>query len=245
MWPRNFKMEEDNGGDPGNGAPNSEPPKKEEPNQQVELLTKAVGLLSQGMSELQAQNQKITETLEAVRKGSEPPQPKSKSLEEELAERGDDVETMTNKELLELMVGKLTEKFENRIKELSGEVETKVGGLAQQFHSRVSAEEVGKIAEKNPDLMEWSGEIRALLKDNPTLSVSRALTLAREENPQKKAELTKKYAKPPSEAKSKGFGLTPTSSRTTGTGKLSPKEAAEKAFDEVMSSLVIEDEKLG
>ena len=204
--------------------------------QQIEMLTKSVGLLAEGLQKMEGNQASIIETLA---KFSDQTKGEIKHQVEE--KFGDDVdfEQLDKKQLAALILDMSKKNMAADIKELLGGVDTKIQNLAASFENKNAAEQVAATADKNADFWEWSNEIKQLLKDNPTLSVQRAYTLAKSENEKKVNELAVKYKKPDAEKKQTFIGLTPTSSIGTRdtTGKMTQKEAAEKAFDKVMGDL--------
>lgn len=227
-------MEDDEGVGAGNAGDGAAGDGKPDVGQQMELLTKTVGLLAQGLQELQGNQSKFTEALEGFSKTNvQPPraeEPKADPFD------GADLDTMTNKDLVQLLLTKLSGAMEEKIAKTAEHIDSKVSALAERFEGKNASEQIEKVAGKNDDFWEWASEIKLLLKDTPTLSVDRAYKLARAENPDKVEKLKSKYEKKV-ETKSNLFSLTPTSSRQSGTGKMSQRDAAEKAFNEVMSVL--------
>lgn len=239
MLPRNWRwsyLEEDNGseGDKGTGEGGKPPEGDVKPSEEIRLLTTAVGQIAQGLAELKTNQDKLTELIEHV-KPKEEAKPKFKSLEERIGDM--DPEQMSNTDLLKVITETFADKLEERLGEIKTSMEGRITEVSTAFHSKNAQEQFKELSGTNPDIMEWIPEVKQVLNETPGLSLARALTIARQENPKKNSEMTKKYSKEPE--KKKGYlSLLPTSSRgEEGTGKMKPREAAEKAFDDVMADL--------
>jgi len=204
--------------------------------QQIELLTKSVGLIAEGLSKMEGNQNMILETLARVTDQS-----KAEVKHEIKEEFGADVdlEQLDRRQFATFIVRQAEAAFKEEIKNMLGTVDSKVQDLATRFESKNASEQITKVSDNNPDFWEWSSEIKQLLSENPTLTVNRAYALAKSENPKKAEELHKKFAKPEPKKQQSFFGLTPTSSISTrsNAGKMSQKEAAEAAFDKVMGEL--------
>lgn len=233
---RYSKMEEANDGDKG-GAGGGQQKQAPDHSQQIELLTKSVGLLAQGLEKMEGNQTMILETLSKVTNQSQ--QQVKDQVEKKFGEDVD-LEQLDRKDFATLIMESTKAALKEEMKKLTGDIDTRVNDLAVRFESKTANEQIEKTAEKNADFWDWSNEIKQLLKENPTLSVVRAYSLAKTENPKKATELDVKY-KPADKKKEHSFiGLTPTSSlstRDSTVGKMSQKEAAEAAFDKVMGEL--------
>jgi hypothetical protein len=204
--------------------------------QQIELLTKSVGLLAEGLQKMEGNQSEIIATLAKVTEQSKGEV--RQELEHKFGE-GVDLEQLDRKDFAAFIMENTAKALRSEMTKLLEGVESKVTNLATSFESKNANEQISKTAHDNPDFWEWSGEIKNLLKENPTLTVNRAYNLARSENKDKVKELDTKYAKPVAKKEQSFLGLTPTSSvgARDGTGKMSQREAAEKAFDKVMGEL--------
>ncbi len=229
---------------PGEGAPPAAKP-EDKVNTAIEALTRTTSLLTEGLARMQEQQGQILESL----KPKEEPKPVHKTVtKENLFEGIEDVDSMTPAQAAQHVLEKLTGQFENRMSELMGKTEERVQRIADDFYTKDSKEQIDRLASANKDFFEWTNEIRATMKSHPSLSPSQAFNLAKSENPKKVSEMAKKYPAELKETKTRGFGLTPTSSRTTGTGKMSANEAAEKAFDEIFggtTGFITDDARVG
>lgn len=204
--------------------------------QQIELLTKSVGLLAEGLQKMEGNQQNIVAALAKITDQSKA------GVREDLKEefgKDVDLEQLDRKDFAAFIIKRTEAALKDEMAKLLGDVDKKVTNLASSFESKNANEQIAKTANDNPDFWEWSTEIKQMLSENPTLSVNRAYHLAKSENQKKVEELNKKYTKPAAKKEQSFLGLTPTSSIGTrdATGKMTQKEAAEKAFDKVMGDL--------
>ncbi len=236
-----FVMKPDGDGEDNPGGEGDDK-NKGEPSAEVKLLTQTVAVLSQGLEEMQRSQASIADVLTKLQEGGGPSKGDKGQIEEEDADlfKDVDVDSMSQAQLAKFLLDNVGKVLEAKISKLSGRMDERIDGLAGEFQQKNASEQVQKLSEKNADFFEWAPEIKRLLQENPTLSVQRAYSLARSENPEKVATMAKKYKTEVKEVKGKPktFGLTPTSSRSTeGTGKMSAREAAEKALDEVLGEV--------
>jgi hypothetical protein len=203
---------------------------------QIELLTKTVGVLADGLQKMEGSHNQVLEALAKI-------SGQSQAHVEEKAEAhfGDDVDLsqLDRKQFAALIIDSVRKATQSEISKVSGTLNGNVQELASRFESKNASEQVAKAAETHADFWEWSGEIKQMLKENPTLSVVRAYNLARAEDTKKATALDKKYNPPKEKGGSPFFALTPTSSigSKDTRGKMNQKEAAENAFDSVMNTL--------
>lgn len=252
MWLKHAKLspEDDNsGGGGGGGDGSSDADKSVDKDDKGKLSTEEhLNRLGQALTLLAGNFDTLLESQKTLAKRFEdgiavkPIKDDSPKEPQSLAERLKDVDTSTldNKQLMEILSGHVGEVLDAKMRHYMGQVDEKVSGLADALNTSTARAEIEKVstAKGNEDFFEWSREIRDLMKTHPTISVAQAYRLAKTENPDKVAELTKKYAKAPADAgKSRSFSLTPTSSRGGDSGKMTPQAAAEKAFDDVMGEL--------
>lgn len=214
--------------------------------QQQELLTtltRSVGMLANGLTKMQEQFTNLESRLPKAKDSGEDDDGDEKG--HQLGDDSVDLEQLDRKGFAQYLMQNMTKAVQQEITRHLKSVDTKVETLAEQFQSRNASDEITKVSEKNADFFEWTDEIRQVLKENPTLSVTRAYNLAKTENPEKAEKVRQKYAKPAQERQS--LTLTPTSSRAgngAGARNMKPREAAEKAFDDVMSKLNLRSDAL-
>ena len=204
--------------------------------QQIELLTKSVGLLAENLQKMEGNQGQIVAALAKITE-----QPKSDVKQQLETQFGDDVdlEQLDRKDFARYIRTHMLADIKGEVSKLSDAMIAKIEDLGGRFESKNANEQIERTANSNKDFWEWSSEIKGLLKESPTLSVSRAYKLARSENPDKAKELDKKY-NPPGKDKEQNFlGLTPTSftGAREGAKKMNASDAANKAFDDVMSEL--------
>lgn len=206
--------------------------------EEVKLLGQAVSFLAQGFEEVKKQGQSLAEgqaKLTALLETFQGTKEEKKAVVKDIFE-GVDLESMTDADKLKLAISRTEEIVEARVAEALKANDKKISDLSDQFQQKNTKETIEKLAADNSDFFEWAPEIKALLGEQPNLTVKQAYVLVKNDNPKKVAEMTKKYAKPVSDTK-KGFGLLPTSTRGDKGGKMTAQEAAEKAFDEVLGDI--------
>lgn len=196
----------------------------------VGMLTQAVTLLGKGLEEIKANNGDLGKAIEALK----PKEPEAKPITPESLLDGVDLTEMDNAQLANLIITKATTLAEAKVKEaMAGytkATDDKVNSLAETVHSKNAAEAIAAISKDNPDFFEWKPEIAAIFRQHPTLTIAEAFTLAKNSNPAKVAEMTKKYVKP---TEKKIFSFAPGGVRSEGGGKMSQGAAAEAAFNAV------------
>lgn len=240
--PGTMLMEDDDlsgAGAPGNGDKDKT---TDSGSEELKLLGKAVGFLAQGFEELKKQTAgyaegqaKLTALVETLGKPAD-----RKEVQKDIFD-GVDLENMTDAEKLKYVMAKMNETIEERVSEGLKQHDKKLTDLADAFNQKNSQEAVAAMVKDNADFFEWAPEMKALLSEQPNLTVRQAYVLVRAENPKKLAEMTKKYTKEEGEIGKRraSYGLTPTSSsRGDAGGKMKPQEAAEKAFEDIMGPVL-------
>ena len=157
-----------------------------------------------------------------------------------------DIERLSNTDLTAYMIGKMTKEVNKLLKPIATRLDE---SSADQEKANVGAQ-VDKMRAKHEDFDQWKPEMAAVLKANPGMKLESLYKLAKVDNPDKVKELAEKAAEEGGENKNKGkstekfLGLMPTN--TSGndndeeTGSMSPKEAADAAFDEVFKDIPAE-----
>lgn len=149
-----------------------------------------------------------------------------------------DLEVLSRKELADTILERVRE-------EIVAPVEQRLGETSEERTAQDVRKQIAAAAEANPDFWDWQGEMTEVLKQHPDLNVEEALILARSGSPKKakdiegkrNAEADKKAAEETERNRRERFGgLLPTSGVTTKSRRMSPKSAAEKAWDEVGAS---------
>jgi hypothetical protein len=195
------------------------------------MLEKAVGLIAKGHQELTSGISALTSKIEQI---GQPPQKKSG---EGGQDEGVDLETLSRTDFAKYLMGQLRSVVEEQVKPL-GE---RFGQLDEKIDGQSLGILIKDFSKDHPDFFEWTEEIRGLVKENPTLTPARLYTLARSENAAKAKKLDEKYGlnKPKVNGADLPLSLFPSTSTPSATkgsaGKMSPKQAAEAAWDTVMS----------
>ncbi len=151
-----------------------------------------------------------------------------------------DLETMDRKQFAAHLLGQLKGTVESALQPLS----ERFGQLDEKIDGHTLGVTIKEFTKDHPDFFEWKDEIRTLVKENPTLKPARLYTIARAENSEKAKRLDEKYGLNKA-SQDKGseekilslFPRTGSSATKSGAGKMSPKQAAAAAWDEVMSKL--------
>jgi hypothetical protein len=141
-----------------------------------------------------------------------------------------DLERLSRKDLVEHITSLVGEKTLKPIMARLDEMDA-------SSSKKSTADEIKALEKKDSQFWDWEPEIREVLKEQPDLSITRALAIAKSESPDKATRLAEALAKKKKGAngdEGKPFGgMTPTSGRQTKSTKMQPKTAAEKAYDEV------------
>ena len=205
--------------------------------QQIELLTRSVGMLAEGLQKMEGNQGNIVAALAKITDMS-----KSEVRAQVAEDFGDDVdlEQLDRKSFAKFLMDNISKSFKSELESSMKSIDARVTNLATSFESKNATEQIAKTAEHNADFWEWSAEIKQILSENPSLTVNRAYNLVKAENPDKVQTLQKKYTKEPAKKEPSFLGLTPTSSvstRGSATGKQNARAAAESAFDKIMGDL--------
>lgn len=205
---------------------------------QIGVLTKAVTLMAQSQQETQELLKNLPEMLKASHPAIDEGGDHSSSGD--LFE-GVDLDTLNRKEYGTLLLTKFMERLSSHMDEKLKPVTAEITSVRETFATDLGNRQVNETLAAHKDLYEWKDEIRAILKDAPSMKISRALVIAKSENPEKTAAMVKKYAASGEDDKNKVryLSMTPTS-RTAGDdgskGKMKFADAAEHAFDDVVAS---------
>lgn len=154
-----------------------------------------------------------------------------------------DVDKLSNKEFMALLMKNVGGLLDEKV----GGVTKKVDGVMQGVRNKDLTEQFEKLSGKHKDFKEWGDEMNALAKENPTLSLKRLYTLAREENPDKTKTLDEKYADKKDDTKDEGLslfgGFRPTTKTSGADGKDGKKDkvtidqALDKAWEEAVAKV--------
>jgi hypothetical protein len=155
-----------------------------------------------------------------------------------------DLELLSRKEFLDLIMEKINISLDEKLKPVA----TRVEDVDSKALEKDLKEQVEKARAAHKDFNDWATEIGAQFQRNPNLSVEEAYTLARSSNANKSKELDEKYKSTSGEGRKEGgeskkppfLGFTPTSGKSERNKKMTSKDAASAAWDEVMSSVELE-----
>lgn len=162
--------------------------------------------------------------------------------EDEQEDLNVDLETLSRTDFARHLLGQM----DRTIKDALKPVQQKADQTDEDFTKAQIKEQISVARKSHPDLDEWSGELKEVLKESPGLSLKRAIKIAKDENPEKAKQLAEKFKMDDADDDSgrakgkgkKGFGgLTPGGSKTQNSTRMSQKEASESAWDEAVSLL--------
>lgn len=212
---------------------------------QLETLSKAVTMLTDGFSTMQKNVDGLTSNVDGLTNNVNTymetvnnPKPKP---DEKPVIGDEDLERMDRKSFL----GVIREEMKEVVSELAGNVNNEITEVKSTVSKSSLEQEVQQVIKDNPDFMEWKDEIGVLAKENPGLSIKRMYTLAKTENPEKVEELKEKYPdkEESDETKKPGYGgLTPAGgTRTDAPTDMDSETAAENAWEQTMQNVDLQD----
>lgn len=233
---KNKDKEKENSGKPDDDSKKSGGAKKEFTNEQV--LTAVVALGQQ----FKTFKESVEDEIKTLKKGSDKPKDKSDAATPPTASEAtlDDakLETMSRRQLVDLILGRVGKVVEEKIKPIGESLETT---REETLRNDLKAQ-LKDASEKYEDFWSFRDETQAILKRHPDLSIEDAYHLAKSGNPEKVAKLEderkvkeeedRKDSKRDKES-SKFGGFLPTSGVTRRSEQMSPEEAAEAAWEEV------------
>ena len=229
----------ENGNGNGNGKDNG---KGNEGNQSLDLSTLNEGLKGLPNKIQEAVQEAVVTALNTVKDESNV---EAQKRARDAADKDDDtdVETMSNKELSDHILKQVTKAVGQLVKPLSERITGVQSGTEED---RIRAEAIA-IAKEDPLFTQMGEEMAEVAKRHPDLSVRDIYSLAKINNPDKVNKLEEalkdeeeKKKSDAGEAPAAFGGFLPTSgvkSSIEGVGKMNAKEAANKAFDEVMKDI--------
>lgn len=178
--------------------------------------------------------QNKVEELERRSASSEPPEDKYKDApKDKPSTKPKDLETLDRSEYADYILERVTE----ALTPLKEAVETALKE-SKTVGARVEIED---LAREDPDFWQFEQEMRTLGKEHPSLSVDELYALAKHSNPQKVQQLSELKQKEKEEADKKKaeeeaprfLGFMPTSGEVKESDKMTGKESAEKAFEDL------------
>lgn len=154
-----------------------------------------------------------------------------------------DLESLSRKDLVDVIVGKVASEIESKL----GQVDERINNASETATRSGLVLLLRDAREKYPDFDEWESEIRAVAKEQPNTTPERAYLIARGENPEKAKELETKLDEKnkadeaaAGSSKEKFGGLQSGGggeSSADPDGKMTPVDAADKAFAEVFDGI--------
>lgn len=149
---------------------------------------------------------------------------------------GIDPDTLTNTEMVKLIMKLQRAGFEEAVKPIATELTGLRNGVTREQATRL----VQAVAAKHDDFWEWKDEMSKITSEEGIMNPSRLYQLARGDNPKKAAEMDTKYKKEPESRVAgpgarRGFGgLTEVGAQgNSKPGKMSRDDAAEAAWKDV------------
>jgi len=220
-----FRSPEDGKGGGGGGGAEA----------QIAALTKSIGILASGMRELQEAYKTQSATLAKLAEPGEKPKSGGSA---DLTDPNLDLDQLDRKEFMALLLSRFDERLSDVVGGVKKEYDERLSTVSNSFHDDVASRELTNISGKHKDFYEWREEVQSLLKATPGLTLARAYTIARTENPEKAQELDKKYNPP--EPKQEFLGLTPTSGLPVDSdGPKNLTEAQNRAWEKVSRTMGI------
>ena len=193
-----------------------------------------VQYLAQQIKTLEARNAAYASQIQALESRIVTPPP-TRSADPPQAPQNVDPDTMSNKELAAYIASRIKDDLVKPVAERLAATEDRItrSDVKTQLDTLVS---------KDPHFWEYQEEVKALVKENPDLSISRALAIAKAENPEKTSALAARAAeasaadaaKKNAERASEFGGLLPTSMRPSKSASMDATAAADDAWQEVM-----------
>ena len=198
-------------------------------------MVSVISALGSGLKEARTQNEalqtKLSELTEKITTKSSNGDDRQKAgpTEEEFNE-------MSQSDLLK----HVNQAVADSIAKATGEVRKDISKVSDSVMERSIKDELKGFAKDHPDLLDLTEEMKSIIDETPGLSIARAYSLAKAENPEKAKTLAEKYKESDDTVKRPPFGgLTPTSgaSPTGEDGKpLTQAKAADKAWTETLQS---------
>jgi hypothetical protein len=149
-------------------------------------------------------------------------------------EREVDVETMSNGQLMNHIFKKIETAY---VQPAAERIASAEGGTK----SAAIRQELKEVAERHPEFWEFKNEVKEVLEAYPELNISDAFALAKTRAPETVRRLDEargkermdKEKKAADDRKKSFGGLLPTSGKTASSARMSAKDAAEAAWEEL------------
>jgi len=204
--------------------------------QRMAAAEKANGLLAEGITTMNTALQSLTAKLETMGQQGDGGSKGGGGGDDDDV----DLETMDRK----TYTAYITKQMQGIVEGALKPVKDSFGKLDEKIDGHGLSTMIKEFSKDHPDFFEWRDEMRALVKETPTLSPARAYMLARAEaDPVKVKKIDEKYGLNKKETSQGGdiFSMFPGSgsngSATKNQGKMNAKDAAGAAWDQVMSQM--------
>lgn len=199
-------------------------------------MTGLATLLTQQGAAQAKTNEGLNSLMEAIKKG----ELGEKKVEKDKDVDPDAINDLENSQLVPLVLSEVGKLLDKKLETIGGRIDNTDKKIADTEIS----EQVKALIPDNPDLFDWAKDIKAFSTANPDtkLSVKQILTLVKEENPTKVAEMAEKYKDKGKDGEDKDkdnpglLGFMPTSGvmTTEDDEKLTKAEAADKAWEDTL-----------
>lgn len=191
---------------------------------------KGLGILLTQQQAAQAKtNESINSLVKSINDGKLSGEPKKK---EEVDP--DAINELENAQLIPLVLEEVGKLIDSKM----GTVQSNLDKTNQNINEREVESQYKVLLGTNPDLIEWTSEMKDLSIKTPGLSLKQLYTLARDGNETKSAEVDEKHKDKSDDKKvSEGFlSLMPTSGAIPAEGdeKLTKREAGEQAWEDTL-----------
>ena len=171
-------------------------------------------------------SQFLREALEGIKTSVTPPK-----QEEKLSD--DDIEDMSQTQLVNHMLSEVGKMFEGSKTELDGKIEKVNSETNKERAERI----VSEFKRDHEDFDEWKPELKEIINATPGLSLGDAYLLARQKNPEKASEMDEKY--PP--ASGKGSNEEDSGNENEGRGKFGGMKPGSENNSEKKSDMTKEE----
>ncbi len=188
---------------------------------------------------IQTQNEKMTQMAEQLGQRAEGKDSKAPAPKGEEGPSGDDLERMSRADLVQHITNSILTQARTEIIE---PLNARMKEGEDKAERRGIQGEIDAAAKQYDDFYDHQKPMKEILDKHPSLSIDEAYQLARQQNPDlgkakadEKAETAAEESKKEAETRSSEYGgLLPTSGRTAPNDKMSPEDAAEAAYAEII-----------
>jgi len=197
----------------------------------MEKAIKGMGMMLTQQGTAQATtNENLGKLIKSIESGKLGNPPKKEEVDP------DAINELENSQIIPLVLEEVGKLIDKKLGGIKGDLDKTNAEISNRD---VEAQFKSLLAD-NPDLIEWTGEMKDLSEKTPGLSIGQLYTLAKDGNETKVAEMDEKYKDKSDETGGIPDGLTlsfmPTSGvmAEEGDEKLTKEEAGNKAWDDTM-----------